>query len=263
MKRAVRRPLLLVASLGFYGAVSPACVDYPQAILVSKVVTPTLDQETGVCKISAAGDALISGAIDIAAAGAYLANVVVQNQMFTREDRSKQRVETSKVFLLGATVRATLLDGTPLEGRDGKGQVVRTGNEYTSRGTGFVEANIGAAPGLGTVEVILLDPDTINTLRIREDLKVPGSSISVLTYTRVQGQSAGGLAVESQEFQFPITVFNKSLVDFHPDPANPANVCAILPTSSTDKRIPACRPGQDQRTDCLDCQSQEYCRTKK
>lgn len=112
----------------------------------------------------------------------------------------------------------------------------------------------------------LLDSAAIAVLR--ERLNRPAANgqppaEQVLAFARIQAQTLGGLTVESQEFQFPITVCSKCLVDF---PAPVGGEACPLPTvvSAGEDKKKVCNPGQDTRVSCLACRGfSEYCRNGK
>ncbi len=259
MNRTVRSAIVLVVGGTVASLLAPACVEYPQSIVVTRVIPPEADDK-GRCIVTAGGSGpgLINGVLDIAVARGYIASLEITNQLRAAKDDSKARVETGSVNLLGASVRLTFVNGEALSSSastDG-----RDGNEFRTEGSGFLPP-AGKAP----ITVTLLDSAAINVLR--ERLKRPGANgqpaaEQVLAFARVQAQTLGGLTVESQEFQFPITVCSKCLVDF-PAPAAGDACPAPAVTATPETAEIVCNPGQDSRVPCSQCTSfSEYCRTR-
>ncbi len=276
MKRTVRGAIVAVVGALLAAGLAPACVEYPQSLIVTKVVVAKPDDE-GVCLYDPGTPALITGRLDVAVADSYTAALVVVNQLRAAADPGRNRVESANVYLLGATVRQTV-DGVNLDAEispnaDPKLAIDdgRTGNEYRTPGSGFVTPGGGQA--IATVD--LLDSAAVKKLRrllaqrIAANPAVTNPTLTVIAFARVQGQTLGGLTLESQEFQFPITVCSKCLVSFPraPDTTNPDDKCPGAPASATGtvEKVPLiCRPGQDSLTDCSLCKATvPYCLNKK
>lgn len=276
MKRTVRGAIVAVVGALMATGLAPACVEYPQSLIVTKVVVAKPDGD-GVCLFDPGTPGLVNGRLDIAVADSYRASLVVTNQLRTAADPGRNRVESSNVYLLGATVRQTI-DGVNLDAEiapnpDPKLAIDdgRTGNEYRTPGSGFVTPGGGQA----IVTIDLLDSAAVKKLRrvlakqVAANPAVSSPTVTVLAFARVQGQTLGGLSLESQEFQFPITVCSKCLVDFPraPDTTNPDDKCPPPPVSTTGatQTVPTpCRPGQDTAFDCILCKSTvPYCLNKK
>ncbi|HRG95955.1 MAG TPA: hypothetical protein PLR99_06895 [Polyangiaceae bacterium] len=276
MKRTVRGAIVAVVGALMAAGLAPACVEYPQSLVVTKVVVSKPDEE-GVCLYDPGTPELITGRLDVAVADSYTATLVVKNQLRAAADPARNRVESSSVYLLGATVRQTVdgvnLDAEIIPNADPKLAIDdgRTGNEYRTPGSGFVTPGGGQA--IATVD--LLDSAAVKKLRrllaqqTAANPSVKSPTLTVIAFARVQGQTLGGLSIESQEFQFPITVCSKCLVSFPraPDTANPDDKCPSPPasaTGSTEKIPGTCRVGQDSAFDCLLCKSTvPYCLNKK
>lgn len=273
MKRSVRGAIGAVFGALLAAGLSPACVEYPQSLIVTKVVVPKADKD-GVCLIEGDTPGLVNGIVDVAVADSYTASLVVVNQLRVAADKARNRVETSSVYLLGASVRLTV-DGVNSNAEIDPVRKIddgRTGNEFRTPGSGFVTPGGGEA----TVSVNLLDSAAVARLRrdlddqIKANPRVTSPTLTVLAFARVQGQTLGGLSVETQEFQFPITVCAKCLVDFPraPDTTNPDDKCPLPPTTAagvTAAIATACFPGQDTRVDCSVCKGKsvgDYCLKK-
>ncbi len=257
MKRSVRGAIAAVMGGLLAAGMSPACVEYPQGIVVTKVVVPKASTGDDFCVVNAEDLSLVSGIIDVAVANSYAASLVVKNQLTTAADPGRNRVETAAVYLLGASIRQTV-DGENLNAKaeDGRG-----GNEYRTPGSGFVPPATSS-----TISVDLLDVAAVKELqrRLAAQNKGVAASLTVLTFARVQAQSLGGLSLESQEFQFPIQVCYGCLVNFTP---GPGTVCEAPPKSATGTTSTGpknCRAGQDTAIDCYDPRcTTDFCKTKK
>ncbi len=266
MKRVIRGALV-AGLLGFVAAAaSPACVEYPQSVVVTKVVVPTPpdSEDSKFCTVDSDAPGLVSGRLDVFVRQNYRAQLVVLNQLRPALAKDKGRVETNNVYLLGATVRLTTVDGLPLDGG-----ALRSGNEYTVQGSGFIAAS-DSGTSSGSIEVSLIDLAAATTLlgRLKSDLgrNVVNPVTVVLAYVRVNGQTLGGLKVESQEFQFPIEVCAGCLLNYKEDA--PGLGCSLPAKSSgssgsTSTAKGPCEPGQDQGVDCNFCASTSpYCQNK-
>lgn len=254
MKRTVRGAIVVVVGGLIAAAMAPACVEYPQAIVVTKVVVPKA--EKGACVISPETLGLVSGTLDIAVASGYTGSLVVENQLRKAKDDIKARVETSSIYLLGATVRLTLANGEALSSNTA--QDGREGNEFRTEGSGFIKPN-----ETSSITVNLLDRAAVSALTRRlgqSPNPADKGALQVIAFARVQAQTLGGLSIESQEFQFPITICAKCLVDFVK--VNPQVPCSPPAPAQGDTVEKVCNPGQDTRVRCDQCEGfSEYCRT--
>jgi len=238
MRRSTTKYLLSVGLLTFGSlALTPSCADNNSSLFVVGVI----DINTADCL--AKGDttqALVPfGTLDVAFATSYTAALLVGNQLTQRGSREQLRTETSRVSLRGAEVTLTTLDGRVL------------GN-YSTVGTGFVDASAGDVPAYAAMFVNLIPPalganDTVRNARV------------VLAKIRVFGDTLGNKAVTSSELDFPINICNGCLVRYPAEAADPlvaANSpykCTTAATAvmSTDKA--PCLLGQDATFSCTFC----------
>ncbi len=260
MKRTVRGAVVGVVSALGAAAASPACVEYPQSIIVLKTVEPELKEDTNTCVVSPGSEALINGVLDVEVnEGGYVGALIVKNQLRTAATTEKARVETSAVYLLGASVRLTFAGGQPVSSDRG-GQ---EGNEFRTSGSGYI-----APGGEAGITVNLIDGAAARTIKAQLGSYLkrtpPSEPVDiVVANVRVQGQTLGGLSIESQEFQFPITVCRGCLVKFFPDPARPENKCSVPAESAKDQKVP-CNIGQNRQVDCNLCPATAtFCTTGK
>jgi len=256
MKRTVRGAIVAAVGAGMAAIMAPACVEYPQSIIVTGV-TVLQPSDDGSCRADGTEqDRYIEGVVDVAVAQSYVATLAVENRLRASIDDSKARSETNNVYLLGASVRLTLASGEPLDSdpqKDGRG-----GNEFRTVGSGFLTPK-----GPGTISVNLLDSAAICQVarRVQErvtagNLRPQDQSFQLIAYARVQAQTAGGLSIESQEFQFPVKLCWGCLVDLRLQNGR------CFAESEDTESTPPCRRGQDQIVKCKDCEAtSEYCAT--
>lgn len=262
MKRTVRGLILALVGAGIAAVASPACVEYPQSLVVTGVVVgDTSSADNGGCLFEASNDTYyFDGTVDATVATSYVGTLRVENRMRDSANAAKGRVEANDLYILGATVRLTLPTGEPLATdptKDG-----RSGNEFRTVSGGFVTAG-----DPGNVAVNLLDSAAICQISRQVQARIQGTDLrpqdqaaQVLAFVRVQAQTVGGLTVESQEFQFPINICWGCLVTLKLTNGE----CIPQASTATDGPKPVCRLGQDQSMDCTQCRSgSEYCRTGK
>ncbi len=255
MKRTVRGAIVAILGGAIAAAMAPACVEYPQSIVVTRSVEPKR-QDDGTCIADTGSEALLNGVIDLEAnRSGYVASLVVQNQLRVAADPGKARVETGGIYLLGASVRLTYVNGVPLLSSRA-GQI---GNEFRTAGSGYIEPT-----GVATITVNMVDGAAIETLKQELGTGVAGGIRPevVIAYVRVQAQTLGGLAVESQEFQFPITICSRCLIDF-PAAENGDN-CPPSAKPEEDAKTTPCTIGQNRRVSCLTCKGySKYCEERR
>jgi hypothetical protein len=220
--------------------------------IVTRSVEPKR-QDDGTCIADTDSEALLNGVIDLEAnRSGYVASLVVQNQLRVAADPAKARVETGGIYLLGASVRLTYVNGTPLV--SSRAGVI--GNEFRTAGSGYIEPT-----GVATITVNMVDGAAIETLKQALGTGVAGGIRPevVIAYVRVQAQTLGGLAAESQEFQFPITICSRCLIDF---PAQPiaGDICPPSEKPEEDAKTSPCTIGQNRRVSCRLCKGfSKYC----
>ena len=256
MKRTVRGAIVAILGGAIAAAMAPACVEYPQSIVVTRSVEPKR-QDDGTCVADTGGEALLNGVIDLEAnRSGYVGSLVVQNQLRAAADPGKARVETGGIYLLGASVRLTYANGEALDSTDSG----RPGNEFRTAGSGYILPG-----GDATITVNMIDGAAVESLKKR--LGKPGAASGeirpdiVIAYVRVQAQTLGGLSVESQEFQFPITICSRCLVDF-PRPPIAGEFCPPSDKPEDEAKTTPCTIGQNRRVSCTTCKGYStYCRT--
>jgi hypothetical protein len=135
----------------------------------------------------------LEGQIDAAYASEFLATLLVENDFVPPGDANTATTEADSVQLDEAEVQ--ILD--PANGNS----VITS---YSVPVTGFIDPSMSGTPGLGAVDVVLLDAAT---LQKEEALVVAtGEPQQVVSSVVVQGQTLDNLDVHTQDFLFPITI---------------------------------------------------------
>ncbi len=231
------------------GLIATACADNDGSVFVVGVLAPPI-AANGVCTytIAASGPFLSGGTVDLAFTNSYQPTMLLGNQLVARGNAQESRVETNRVQLQGSVVRITDAAGTELR-------------SYTVAAAGILDPASGTTPGYGSTSTILLDPDTAASLRTQL-ANAPGTTRTLLTYTKFFGQTLGGTHIESGEYQYPITACFGCLVTF---PAGSADTSQTLPNclgtsgGSSGNLVTPCTLGQDQFVDCRLCQNNAVC----
>ena len=212
--------LVLCAGVAaFAGVVVSACAHNDSSIFIRDVLAPPQTSTGGSCVYTAdpTQAALFSGALDVGLASTYTAVVLVGNRFQSTTDPTVGHTETNRVNIQGAVVRRVTLEdgGTPL-------------NSYTTltpleRWTRFK----GRPHHTSSVSVVAVDPTSaaqkasvgLTPFTLANGLS--GSTARIVSYIKVFGRTLGGLSVESNEFEFPITVCVGCLVSYPAGTDNP------------------------------------------
>ncbi len=224
-------------------ALSPACVHNDSSVFIAAVLFPPQSTGTSGCIYTSdpTQPILSQGTLDVGLSDEYLAPMLIGNQIATQTSQTLQRTETSRVEIQGAIVRITDAVGNQLA-------------SYTTLTSTTVGPGSGTQPGYEPIFVTVLDPATATSLG---GSLAPGASHRVITYTRVFGQTLGGEHVESNEFEYPITVCYGCLVQFPPanvNPLDPQPNCNGAGAAGGGAASAApCFFGQDQPVDCSLC----------
>jgi hypothetical protein len=225
--------LALSAVLCGGGLTTLACEENESMLFIVGV----LALEDNDCKLSADGGATLrtGGVLDLSLRGSYTAGLLVGSQLTQRGNRDQLRTETARLSLRGAEVALENASGGLLA-------------EYTTIGTGFVDAAGGTEPGYGWIAVDLIPAGA------------PLGTGLVVARVRVFGQTLGGDEIESNEYSFPIQVCRGCLVSY---PAEAADMsqgpgvyrCAVRSEESTSEEQ-VCLVGQDLGIPCTRCAAQ-------
>ncbi len=237
---------LLIA--GAAGAVAPACAHDDSTLFIRDVIVPAPVAVGQECTYTSDPTQLsiVSGTLDIGLRGEYIAEFLVGNQMVPQGNPNTPATETSFIKVEGAVVRVTTAGGTPLD------------NFTTLAGT-TINPSVGTSPSYAPVGVTIVDSKALSSPLVTTPIAI-GGSVTVVTFTRFFGHTLGGQSVESNEFEFPVTVCYGCLVSFPADeesPAAPAPNC-LSSATGTVTTVP-CQAGQDQAIDCGHCLGATVC----
>jgi hypothetical protein len=246
MRRATSKSLLpgFLLTLGALPLL-PSCADNNSSLFVVGVIA--LDKTTCVATGDATANRLAGGILDVAFTTSYTGFLLVGNQLTERGSREQIRTETSRVSLRGAEVKLTTVDGKLL------------GN-YSTVGTGFVDAAAGDVPSYAAMSVNIIPP----ALGSSASLLAAGAVVAKI---RVFGDTLGNVSVTSSELDFPIRICEGCLVTyptsaFDPNvPAGGAYKCTTAASTNDRTEQLPCVIGQDESFPCTACSaSVDLCR---
>jgi hypothetical protein len=245
MKRVLGHVVAGLIGVGTAGAVISACAHDDSSIFILNVVAPVTATAGTTCVWNAnpTQNYLPVGSLDAALGDIYTAVFLVGNQLVAQADPTVPRTETSIVNVQGAVVRITQADGTPI-------------TTFTSLTSGGIQAASGGTPSYAAVQVTVVDHATVLAVD-----PGPGSTAKVITYSKIFGKTLGGQYVESNEFEFPVTICHGCSIAFSQSDISP--LCQEQPncfgnstaTASTTTANAPCFAGQDGTTDCSLCRA--------
>jgi hypothetical protein len=194
------------------------------------------------------------GELDITLRNDYQAVLLVGNQLVAQANPDQARVESNRAQLQTAVVTIYDTGGNQLD-------------TYQVAGAGFVDPGTGATPSFGLFGAEILAFD-----RIQSKVAVPATgTLTVVSRVKILGETLGRVAVETNEFQFPIDLCAGCLVTFptgSDDPLAPPITMPPTPNckgaltasgASSGMIIQPCNLGQDQPVDCRLCCSTSSC----
>jgi hypothetical protein len=235
MRRSTTQSLLSVGLLSFgVLALVPSCADNNSSLFVVGVIDTSA--ASCVAKPDTTVVMLANGVLDVGFTTSYTAFILVGNQLTQRGSREQLRTETSRVSLRGAEVTLTKVDG------------VTKIREYSTVGTGFVDAATGDVPAYSAMAVNII-PSLLGG-----DPAVQALG-TVLAKIRVFGDTLGGTSVTSSELDFPISICKGCLIRYDtPEPADPSqSTCASTSSTTQTEEAAPCVLGQDQTVSCTQC----------
>jgi hypothetical protein len=177
------------------------------------------------------------GVMDVAFTTGYSAVVLIGNDLPQLGATAQPRSVTERVSLRAAEVTLQTADGTVL------------GN-YSTVGTGFIDAASGGVPAYGVMVVTLIPP----ALGATDPVKTAHDLVAKI---RVEGEALDGTTLTSTEIGFPIKVCNGCLVQYPAsavDPVVPRGgdyQCALA--DYAQKTPTPCALGQDEPFSCVLC----------
>jgi len=234
MQVQLRRSGALALLVAAAAVVPVLCAEDDSSIFIRGCIQVSRTDCTA--QISTTTTMQLGGTIDAAYAGQYLCTVLVENQLVARGDPTTLKTETSGVQLYDAEVQ--VLDPTQL---DSSGNMLAL-TQFSVPITGFVDPGTAGLPGTGATDVIMVDAATIQA----EAAKVSGTGKvqTVVASVIIRGMTLGGLQVHTQDFLYPIEVFEGSTCV---EPMSGMCISTMPSTSMND-----CRLGVDEvaGTDC-------------
>lgn len=258
MKRVLGHCLLGVGVIGVTVVAVPGCQHNDSSLFIQDVIYPTPTTGSTGCTFSAdpTGTFLSQGFMDISLTSTYSPFILAADQMVSQANSSQLQTETSDINIQGATVRVTDTDGNQLD-------------YFTTYAAATVYASTGATPGYAALRVTMVSP--LAAARVsasKGSILANGGYTEVVTYTKLYGKTLGGTSVESNEFEFPVSICSGCLVDFT---GNEASACvssggvvtklstpncllaqAGLGTAASGATVP-CAIGQDSPILCAFC----------
>ncbi|MGH7271457.1 MAG: hypothetical protein ACREJ3_13590, partial [Polyangiaceae bacterium] len=257
MKRVWRHFLAGLSLLAGGSVIAMACVHDDSTIFVQSVLSPPLVTPGSSCVFTSdpTQTMLPEGTLDVDLKGhEYVAEFLIANQIVARADPTKPSTETSYVSIQGATIRIT----------DSQGNQI---GDFTQLASVTIPPSVGTTPGFAPLGLTILDHKTVERADVLDALK-GGATRRLITYTRFFGQTLGGISVQSDEYEFPITVCAGCLIRYSSmdiDPNLPSPNCFFAlqgaggGTGAASTLPIPCIFGQDFAVDCSQCLGDTAC----
>jgi hypothetical protein len=266
MKRVLGHCLAGLTLLCGGVAVMSACAHDDSSLFVQNALYPTPVSVGQSCVYTADPNQtfLPSGELDLAFASEYSAWFLIGDQMVAQANGQQLETETSTVDIQGAIVVDTDAAGNQLD-------------SFRSVTSGTVYPSSGTVPGYVSTSATIASQKAVSALASEEASNIEGGGYTTLiTYVKFYGYTLGGTYIESNNFEFPITVCNgkfnpNCLIDFSQSEVTSCCVngtCATpapmrpncLGASSTAASLPVpCIRGQDTKVQCSQCQDNPAC----
>lgn len=203
MKRLWSRLSVGVASLACGAALFSACAHNDSSLFIKEVLAPQPVVPGSACLYTndPTQPFVSSGVLDVALSSTYSAFFLIGSQLQSKGDFDRNKTETSRVSIQGATVRITNSAGNELK-------------SFTTLTTTTIDPSASASsPTYSPVGAEILDPDTVTKYAASDARK---GRVRLVTYTKFFGVTLGGAHVESDEFEFPIDVCSGCLIYCNP-----------------------------------------------
>jgi hypothetical protein len=256
MKRVWAHVLAGVSLLAGAGIVMPACVHNDSSLFVQDVLQSQFVTAGQTCDFTTdpTQPAIPSGILDVALRDTYNPWFLLGNQLVSQSNSQQLQTETSIITVQGAVVKITDSAGNQL-------------NTFTVLGTTTVYPATGTTPGYAPISVTTIDAPT--AVAATAGL-AKGATVRLVTYTQFFGNTLGGEAVQSDDFEFPVDLCSGCLVLFSAADDNPsmafpqpncnlASAAAASGTGTTSSLPSPCTLGQDLMTDCSQCLGNAAC----
>lgn len=237
---------VVFASMG--GISLSACAHDDSTIFVQSVLAPQLVAPGTGCSYTddPTQPAIDTGFLDIAVRNSYSAAFLLANQLVPRGNPAAPQTETSYVNIKGAIVQVT-------DAASG----AATSPAFTSLASVVLPPAQGTTPGYSALpDITLIDEMTVANLGI-----VPGEEVRLLVYAKFFGDTLGGQYVESDNYQFPVSVCNGCLISFTAADISPAcsNVNCLGNSGAMAQTPQVPCNGEDFPVDCQACLGNPIC----
>ncbi|MET0795209.1 MAG: hypothetical protein ABW061_27065 [Polyangiaceae bacterium] len=180
---------------------------------------------------------LANGTWDLAFGSSYRAVVLVSTSFTESGSAAAPATQTEQVALRRADVTLTTPAGDVL-------------SEYSSVGTGFIDAGKVGSPAYGSLAFTVIPGDLGATPPIQ-------GAQQLVAKIRVFGEALDGTALTSNEFDFPIRVCTGCLVHYPVTAADPTvgggYKCVTAPPLEEQAEPAPCTLGQDTPFSCVLC----------
>jgi hypothetical protein len=275
MKRIWIRIGVTLGGAFLSSAVGSACAHDDTSVFIRQVLAPVIPSN-GSCMFTAdtTQASLSTGIADVSypTLQNYSPEFLVGNQIISLASMNQLQTETSRVIINGAITRITDLAGdTSLltlfanmcDGGKGDTAACATGkmlqagqlsapvNPFSTVESTAIEPSTGGTASYAVMSITIVDGATVDAMRAyfvnliaSDPTKAFSTSIQLLTYTKIEGQTLGGEPVESNEFEFPVTFSYGQLVanGFATEATSPSGYCLISHSAMVGQ---TCVAGQD------------------
>jgi hypothetical protein len=268
MKRVLGPCLAGLALLCVGVGLTAACQSNDSSMFVQNVLFPTPVAAGQACTFTTdpSQTTLPTGVIDASLRALYTAYYLVGNQLVSQSNSQQLKTETSIINVEGAKVRVTDAAGNQLD-------------NYSSLTSGTIYPSTGTTPGYGTFNITAASDIAVDAIvnANKNLLFTQCGTTTLVSYATFYGHTLGGTYIESNEFEFPITVCATSaacgtcLVGFDlSERGSCTNATTLQPMtlktpncqapSATASSLPVpCVLGQDTAIDCSQCQNETPC----
>jgi len=214
MDRSFQRVGALFLLAASSAVLASACADNESSFFIQGCLVEPVDSCTVTASPSSAARG--GGTLDASFGFGYSCPLLIGNQLVPRGDATKLRTETSRIEVYEADVEVFDDAGNSLIA-------------YTVPTNGFADPGSTTQPGYGVAHVLLVDSQTAQA----------NANKNLISSVRLRGRTLGGTELESNEWQFPITVCSGCLCNLAP--------CQMGTSESAGTN---CHVGSDDLVDC-------------
>ena len=250
MCRSTSRSQLMLALGGLVAfGILPSCggsskteaTQGPNAVDKPLFLIGALNVDATQCIFDSSGPLLANGTLDLTFGSTYAGALLVENP-YAQGAASGSATETERVSLSRAEITLSTSDGAVL-------------GQHSAVGTGFIDAAPIGSGAYGTMAVTLIPAELGASDAVQ-------NAHALIARIHVVGEALNGLALSSNDIDFPITVCNGCLVRSPAeaaDPTVPSGQTYLCSTSSGGLHVttPApCILGQDTPFPCVYCSAE-------